>query len=71
MEPILNVFYRQKAQFNKAETKYYIILLFFSFLAVSLYKDTYVYWPPSLEIIIPVSVSYLAGHNGKPLSNAE
>lgn len=43
MEPILNVFYRQKAQFNKAETKYYILLLFVSFLAVCLYKDAYVY----------------------------
>lgn len=38
MEPILNAFYRQKAQFNKAETKYYILLLFVSFLAVCLYK---------------------------------
>lgn len=38
MELILNVFYRQKAQFNKAETKCYILLLFVSFLAVCLYK---------------------------------
>lgn len=71
MEPILNAFYRQKAQFNKAETKYYILLLFVSFLAVCLYKDAYVYWPPRLERIIPVSASYSAGHSGKLLSNAE
>lgn len=39
MEPILNVFYRQKAQFNKAETNVTLSsCLFVSFLAVCLYK---------------------------------